>query len=85
MQFMAQVYAVTLIRRNRPDMVRPFQMPLYPLTSIVAFGGWLYILVASGIPYILAGCALLAFGVLAYLWRARRSGEWPFALKEVNA
>jgi amino acid transporter len=84
-QFMAQVYAVTLIRRNRPDMVRPFQMPLYPLTSIVAFGGWLYILVASGIPYILAGCALLAFGVLAYLWRARRSGEWPFAVKDVNA
>jgi len=59
-------------------------MPLYPWTSIVAFGGWLYILVASGISYILADCALLVFGIAAYLWRARRSGEWPFGLKEVN-
>jgi amino acid transporter len=35
-QFMAQVIAVTLIRRNRPDIARPFQMWLYPWTSIVA-------------------------------------------------
>lgn len=53
-------------RRNRPDIARSFQMPLYPWTSIVAFGGWLYILVASGISYILADCALLVFGIAAY-------------------
>lgn len=78
-QFMAQIFAVTLIRRNRPDIVRPFNMPLYPYTSIVAFLGWLYILVASGAYYILAGFALLLIGVLAYLWRAQRAREWPFA------
>jgi amino acid transporter len=78
-QFMAQIFAVTLIRRNRPDIVRPFNMPLYPYTSIVAFLGWLYILVASGTYYILAGFALLFIGVLAYLWRAQRAQEWPFA------
>lgn len=78
-QFMAQIVAVTLIRRNRPDIARPFRMPLYPITSIVAFLGWLYILVASGVPYILAGFALTALGILAYLWRAHRTAEWPFA------
>jgi amino acid transporter len=78
-QFMAQVIAVTLIRRNRPDIARPFRMPLYPFTSAIAFLGWLYILVASGIPYIVTGCALLAFGIAAYLWRAWRDREWPFA------
>jgi len=77
-QFMAQVVAVTLIRRNRPDIERPFHMPLYPITSVIAFLGWLYILIASGVLYILSGFALLAFGVLAYLWRSRRTGEWPF-------
>ncbi len=82
-QFMAQVVAVTLIRRNRPDIQRPFKMPLYPVTSIVAFLGWLYILIASGAAYILAGFALFAFGILAYLWRARAEHEWPFA--EVEA
>ena len=54
-QFMAQIIAVTLIRRNRPDIVRPYRMALYPFTSVVAFMGWFYILVASGLPYILAG------------------------------
>ena len=78
-QFMAQVIAVTLIRRNRPDIERPFQMPLYPYTSAVAFLGWLYILIASGLPYILTGFGLMAVGVLAYLWRARAQREWPFA------
>jgi amino acid transporter len=78
-QFMAQILAVTLIRRNRPDIVRPYRMPLYPLTSIIAFSGWLYILIASGLPYILAGIALLLFGIAVYLMRARRTAEWPFA------
>jgi amino acid transporter len=77
-QFMAQVVAVTLIRRNRPDIVRPYRMALYPLTSIIAFMGWLYILIASGLPYILAGLALMIFGITAYLFRARQIGEWPF-------
>jgi amino acid transporter len=78
-QFMAQIFAVTLIRRNRPDIVRPYRMALYPATSVVAFMGWLYILIASGLPYILAGLGLLLFGVTIYLLRARRVAEWPFA------
>jgi amino acid transporter len=83
-QFMAQVLAVTLIRRYRPDIRRPFQMPLYPLTSIIAFLGWAYILAASGARYIGAGVLLAAIGVAAYLWRARRACEWPFdAAREV--
>ncbi len=79
-QFMAQIFAVTLIRRNRPDIVRPFSMQLYPYTSMVAFAGWLFILVASGVPYILSGLGLLLFGIGAYFWRARRTGEWPWAV-----
>ncbi|HXB72674.1 MAG TPA: amino acid permease [Candidatus Acidoferrales bacterium] len=78
-QFMAQILAVTLIRRNRPDIVRPYRMAFYPATSVIAFMGWLYILIASGLPYILAGLGLLVFGIAIYLLRARRVAEWPFA------
>ncbi len=77
-QFMAQIVAVTLIRRNRPEIARPFRMPLYPLTSAIAFLGWLYILVSSGAVYIAFGFAMLVVGIAAYLWRARRAAEWPF-------
>jgi len=79
-QFLAQVVAVTLIRRNRPDIPRPFSMWAYPYTSIIAAGGWLFILVMSGWIYILAGLVLLMAGVGAYLMRARRIHEWPYAL-----
>jgi amino acid transporter len=77
-QFMAQVVAVTLIRRNRPDIRRPFQMWFYPVTSIIAFAGWAFILAASGLKFIAWGVVLVAFGVGAYMWRARAKSEWPF-------
>ena len=79
-QFAAQCVAVVLIRRVRKDIARPFSMPLYPLPVIVALGGWLYILVSSELPYILIGCAMLVVGVGAYLWRAKRLGEWPWGV-----
>lgn len=83
-QFMAQILAVTLIRRKRPDIVRPYRMALYPVTSVIAFLGWLYILIASGLPYILTGIVLLVFGIAVYLLRARQTAEWPFAALEAG-
>ena len=83
-QFMAQVVAVTMIRRYRPDIQRPFQMWFYPVTSVIAFAGWAFILAASGLKFILWGIALIAVGIGAYLWRARVQAEWPFASPEVK-
>ncbi len=83
-QFMAQVVAVTLIRRYRPDIHRPFQMWFYPVSSIIAFAGWGFILAASGLKFILWGLALVAFGVVAYMWRARVEKEWPFQAPAVE-
>ena len=71
--------AVTALRR-RPEVVRPFSMWWYPLPSLAAAAGWLAILVTSGVWYIATGVGLLAIGIASYLWRARRSGDWPFAI-----
>ena len=78
-QFLAQCFAVVLLRRNRPDIARPFSMWLYPFPAVVALAGWLFILAASGLEYVIAGLLMTGVGILAYLWRARRRGEWPFA------
>ena len=75
-QFMAQVVAVTLLRLYRHDIQRPFQMGMYPLPSVVAFGGWLYILVSNGIRYVLAGFAMLALGIGIYYWRQGKREQW---------
>jgi amino acid transporter len=74
----AQVFAVTLIRRLRPDINRPFKMWLYPLPSIIAFAGWIYILSTNGVKFIALGLGLMVVGVAAYLWQARLKNEWPF-------
>src|SRR4029079_10034824 len=75
----AQVFAVTLIRRTRPDIVLPFKMWLYTLPSSIALEGWIYILSTNGLKFILRGIALMALGVAAYFWHAYVKGEWPFA------
>jgi amino acid transporter len=77
-QFMAQCVAVVMLRRYRPDIHRPFSMWFYPIPAVVALAGWLFILLTSGLVYVLAGLLLMAFGILAYLLRARVRNEWPF-------
>ncbi|HKP85696.1 MAG TPA: amino acid permease, partial [Blastocatellia bacterium] len=44
-QFLAQIVGVIVLRVRRPDMPRPFKMWLYPLPSVLAFVGFVYVLV----------------------------------------
>ncbi len=81
-QFVAQCFAVVLIRKRRTDIERPFSMPLYPLPVILAAAGWLYILYESGPIYIASGLGLVLLGATVYLIRARGLREWPFAATE---
>ncbi len=77
-QFAAQCVGLIVIRRSRPDIARPFKMPLYPLPVLLALAGWIFVLCCSGPAYILTGLGVTFGGVLAYLWRARRARDWPF-------
>src|SRR6266850_2021104 len=77
-QFIGQIGAVTLLRRRAPDMPRPYHMWLYPLPSLVALLGWIFIfattpprVVAFGLGALLLGAA--CFGV--WSWKQR---TWPF-------
>lgn len=77
---LAQVFAVVLIRRNRPDIKLPFRMWLYPLPTVIAFIGWIYILSTNGWRLFGLGIGLMIVGILAYLWQARIKREWPFEI-----
>jgi amino acid transporter len=78
-QFIGQIGAVTLLRRRAPDMPRPYRMWLYPLPSLVALLGWIFIF-ATTPPLVMAfGLGALLLGVLCFgvwSWKAR---TWPFA------
>ena len=83
-QVLGQILAVTLIRKYRPDIHRPFQMWGYPLPSLVAAGLWLLVLASTGAAIAGMAVLVLALGIGLYMLRARRVGEWPFGLQEAG-
>jgi len=78
-QFLAQCVAVVLLRRRpkKESSVR-FLMPLYPLPAVVAFIGWLLILISSGAKNIIFAFAVTLAGVAAFLYKSRQEQRWPF-------
>ncbi|QHC24178.1 APC family permease [Streptomyces sp. GS7] len=87
-QSLAQVAAVTVLRRRQPALRRPYRMWLYPLPSIVALAGWLVIYGyadrnAPGRHPIEWSLAWVAAGALAFLAWARHEREWPFGPKRI--
>jgi amino acid transporter len=68
-EFMGQIVALHVLRTTRPDIVRPFRMWLYPLPSLLALAGWLFVLGTSGVTYLAAGLGVIVSGCLAFaLW-----------------
>jgi amino acid transporter len=86
LQFLPQQAGVMLLRIKRPELARPFRMPLYPLPPLVAIAGFIFMLVhrshALGELGVAAGIAFS--GTAIYLVRARRLRQWPFAEKKVD-
>ena len=77
-QFIGQIGAVTLLRRQAPDMPRPYRMWLYPVPSFIALLGWLFIFVTTPPLVIAFGLGALLLGALCFgvwSWKGR---TWPF-------
>ena len=78
-QFMGQIGALTLLRKRSPGPVGTYRMWLYPIPSLIALAGWIFVFATSDVKVILFGLGTLLLGVLVFVgwsWRARR---WPFA------
>jgi basic amino acid/polyamine antiporter, APA family len=80
LQFLVQEVGVIVLRFRRPDLPRPFRMWLYPLPALMAGLGFLFVLVKRPNPLkeIRYAAVILIVGLLVYLARAWRKGEWPF-------
>jgi amino acid transporter len=83
-QSVAQVAALTVLRRRQPNLPRPYKMWLYPLPSLVALAGWIYIYKSAGTKPIVLSLIWLAAGIIAYLIWARVEKTWPFGPKEIR-
>jgi len=81
LQFFLQHVGVILLRMQRPELARPFEMPLYPLPPLVAMGGFAYLLIyrVHALQGLAVAAGIAVSGTLIYLWRAKRDGQWPFS------
>src|SRR5512132_1927016 len=78
-QFIGQIFAVMLLRRRAPDMPRPYRIWLYPVPSLVALVGWVFIFATSDLNIILFGLGTLALGIAFFFIWSWRTARWPFA------
>ena len=88
-QSLAQVVAVTVLRKRQPNLKRPYKMFLYPAPSILAGVGWLVIYgyadkASPGIHPIEWSLAWVATGCLAFLLWSKVEKVWPFGPKEIR-
>ena len=84
-QFIGQIGAVALLRRRAPDLPRPYRMWLYPMPSLVALLGWIFIFATTPPMVVAFGLGALLLGVVcfgAWSWRGR---TWPFAARGLAA
>ncbi|MCU0716214.1 MAG: APC family permease [Pirellula sp.] len=72
-QFVAQIFALHWLRRNRPEVSMPFRMWLYPIPSMIAFVGWIFLWSTSGTVVLVSGLGVLLSGVIAFaIWNRIR-------------
>ncbi len=83
LQFSLQQAGVILLRVRRPELARPFRMPLFPLPPLAAMAGFAYLLImrAQAVWGLVAAAEIAVAGSAIYLVRALRLGEWPFVMK----
>lgn len=77
-QFMGQVGAVILLRKQQPGLNRPFRMWLYPIPPMVALAGWLFLFSTSGITTMLYASTVVTIGIIVFFIWSSACRRWPF-------
>jgi amino acid transporter len=80
LQYLFQHVGVMYLRYKRPELPRPFRIPLYPLPPLAAMAGFIFIVVnrSNALEGLAVAAGIGVSGSLLYLVRARRLGQWPF-------
>ena len=79
-QFIGQIGALAVLRRQGKARAGTYRMWFYPLPSLIALAGWIFVFATSDVQVILFGLMTLVIGVLVFgiwSWRAR---SWPFSV-----
>src|SRR6266513_1136370 len=77
-QFIGQIGAVALLRRRAPHMPRPYRMWLYPVPSLIALLGWIFVFATTPPTVVAFGLGALMLGLVCFAAWSWRGGTWPF-------
>jgi amino acid transporter len=83
-QSIAQVAAIWVLRRRQPGLNRPYRQWLYPVPTILALVGWVYIFYSATPLSKILTAAWIVLGVVAFLIYAAAEKTWPFGPKEIR-
>jgi amino acid transporter len=80
LQFFLQQIGVILLRIQRPNLERPFRIPLYPLPPLAAIAGFTFLLIyrVHALQGLAVAAAIAVSGTIIYVLRARTLRQWPF-------
>jgi amino acid transporter len=84
-QFIGQIVALSLLRKNAPNMPRPFRVWLYPIPNVVALFGWIFLFATSDPLVIVFGLGTLLLGIAIFFVWSWRTQRWPFGEAEATA
>lgn len=83
-QSLAQVAAIVVLRRRQPNLQRPYRQWLYPVPTIVALVGWVYVYYSATWLSIALSLGWIVIGCVAFLVYAKAEKTWPFGPKEIT-
>ncbi|MFJ9779812.1 APC family permease [Amycolatopsis sp. NPDC101161] len=83
-QSLAQVAAIVVLRRRQPELRRPYRQWLYPVPTLIALVGWVYIYISADWLSIGLSLGWIVLGAIAYLVYAKAENTWPFGPKEIK-
>ena len=83
-QSLAQVAAIVVLRRRQPNLQRPYRQWLYPVPTIVALVGWVYVYYSATWLSIALSLGWIVIGCVAFLVYAKAEHTWPFGPKDIT-
>jgi amino acid transporter len=78
-QFIGQIAAVSLLRKNQPELSRPYRIWFYPLPNLLALVGWIFVFATTDWTIIAFGLGTLVIGIGCFMLWSRHTRQWPFA------
>lgn len=72
-QFISQTVGVIAWHYHKPDAVRPYKMPLFPVPAIISILIWLFLLLMSDGIYIAFALIIIASGIILFFIKNRQA------------